>query len=318
MRTVRFHEFGSPRVLRTDSLPDPTPGPGEVLVGVTAAGIGFADVQIRAGAFPGFPLPFAPGFEIAGSVLAVGPDVDQAMLGRQVLAAVAGGGYAELAVVPVAAARTTPESLSPHAGLALLGQGTTALGVLEVAAPGADDVVLVEAAAGGVGSLLVQLVARTGATVVAAARGADKLVAAKALGADVVVDYSERDWTDQVRRTAGQVTVVLETVGGAHARAAFDLLAPGTGRMVIYGTASGQAPEIDIRDVYQRGVRVAGFTSPVLTPTHRESLLDQALDLADTGALRPLLGKSWFLSEAADAHHALESRNTTGKTTLIP
>ncbi|HEY0472674.1 MAG TPA: zinc-binding dehydrogenase [Kribbella sp.] len=323
MRAVRFHDYGPPEVLRMDQVPDPEPGPGDVLVRVTAAGIGFADVQIRAGLMRSagldLPLPFSPGFEVAGTVIAAGAEVDSALIGRQVVGSTAGGGYGELAVLPEASVRTRPEAMDERTALALLGQGSTAIGVAQAAAVQAGDSVLVQAAAGGVGSLLVQLAKRAGATVIATARGEKKLAAATRLGADVVIDYSTADWHERVRAvTGGSVSVVLETTGGAVSQAAFDLLTPGSGRMVIYGTTSGQAPRVDPMQVYHRGVQVTGFASVALAPDRLASLLDQAFALGSAGDLRPIVGTVWPLDQAAAAHRAFEDRSTIGKVVLAP
>ncbi len=149
-------------------------------------------------------------------------------------------------MLPEAAALPLPESLDDPTAVALLDQGATAIGVVEAAGLGPADTVLVQAAAGGVGSLLVQLARRAGATVIAAARGDRKRELARHHGAHVVVDSGEPDWPRRVGEAVdGSVTVVLERTGGAVSQAAFDLLAPGVGRMVIYGTASGQPPRID-------------------------------------------------------------------------
>jgi NADPH2:quinone reductase len=323
MRAVRFYDYGPPEVLRTDHLPDPEPGPGEVLVRVTAAGIGFADVQMRAGLMRPtgleLPLPFSPGFEVAGTVIAVGSDVDPAELGRQVVGSTTGGGYSELAVLPAASVRALPEALDEHTALALLGQGSTAVGVAEAAALRAEDTVLVEAAAGGVGSLLVQLVKHAGATVIATARGEEKLAAATRLGADIAIDYSAPDWHEQVRAaTGGTVSVVLETTGGAVSQAALDLLTAGSGRMVIYGTTSGQPPLVDPVQVFHRGLQVTGFASTALTPHRLASLRDHAFALGSIGELRPTIGAVWPLDRAAAAHRSFEDRNTIGKVILTP
>ncbi|MBT2413954.1 zinc-binding dehydrogenase [Streptomyces sp. ISL-12] len=324
MRAVRFHAYGSPDVLRVDEVPVPQPGPGQVLVRVTAAGVGFADVQIRAGlmrqtALPDLPMPFSPGFEVAGTVAAAGPGVDPTTVGRRVVGAPAGGGYAELALVSADAALPCPDALDDHTALALLGQGTTAVGVTRAAALHAGDTVLVEAAAGGVGSLLVQLARRAGATVIGAARGEKKLAAAEQLGAHIVIDYTAPDWHEQARDAAGgSVQVVLETTGGPVSAAAFDLLTPGTGRMVIYGTASGQAPRFDPLAVYHRGVSVTGFASMALAPDQQARLRDEAFGLAAVGELEPVIGTVLPLSQAAAAHRAFEERATIGKTVLTP
>lgn len=324
MRAVRFHNYGSPAVLRVDEVPVPQPGPGQLLVRVTAAGIGFADVQIRAGlmrqtALPDLPMPFSPGFEVAGTVADVGPGVDPAMIGRRVVSATSGGGYAEMAVVSAAAALPCPDALDDHQALALLGQGSTAVGVVQAAALQAGDTVLVEAAAGGVGSLLVQLARSAGATVIGVARGERKLAVAKRLGAHTVIDYTAPDWHEHVRDAArGSVQVVLETTGGSVSESAFDLLTPGTGRMVIYGMTSGQPPRFDPLAVYHRGVSVTGFASTALTADQQTRLRDEAFALASNGALKPIIGAVLPLSKAAAAHQAFEERTTIGKTLLTP
>jgi NADPH2:quinone reductase len=324
MRAVRFHDYGPPAVLRVDDVPVPQPGPGDVLVRVAAAGIGFADVQIRAGlmrrtALPDLPMPFSPGFEVAGTVVAAGPGVDPATVGGRVVGATAGGGYAEMAVMSAAAALPRPDGLDDHTALALLGQGSTAVGVARAAALRAGDTVLVQAAAGGVGSLLVQLARRAGATVIATARGGRKLAVAEQLGAHAAIDYTAPDWHDQARDAAGGgVQVVFETTGGPVSAAAFGLLTPGTGRMVVYGTTSGQAPSFDPLAVYQRGVSVIGFASMALGPERRAELREEAFSLAAAGDLTPIIGAVLPLSEAAAAHRAFEERTAIGKTILTP
>ncbi|WP_201752969.1 quinone oxidoreductase family protein [Micromonospora rubida] len=310
-------------MLRVDEVPDARPGPGQMLVRVTAAGIGFADVQIRAGlmrtAMPDLPLPFTLGFEIAGTVVAVGSGVDAKAVGGQVVGATSGGGYAELAILPAAAAVPLPEGLDDRTAVALLGQGATAVGVAGAAGLTSTDTVLVEAAAGGVGSLLVQLAKRAGATVIAAARGEAKLAVAKQLGADIVIDYSAPDWPHLVREAVGgSVSVVLESTGGAVSEAAFDLLTPTIGRMVVYGTTSGQPPRFDPLAVYHRAVSVTGFASVALPAQQLARLRDHAFALADSGELRPIIGAVMPLAQATAAHQAFEERATVGKTILTP
>ncbi|KJE22444.1 Zn-dependent oxidoreductase, NADPH:quinone reductase [Frankia torreyi] len=323
MQAVRFHEYGPPEVLRVEEIADPRPGPGEMLVRVTAAGIGFADVQIRAGlmrdALPDLPLPFAPGFEVAGTVVGVGHGVDPEAVGRHVVGATSHGGYAELAVVPAASVLRRPEAFDDPTALALFGQGSTAVGVVAAAGLGPADTVLVEAATSGVGSLLVQLAARAGALVIATARGARKLALARELGADVAIDHDTPDWHRRVGEAADSgVSVVFECLGGVASRAAFDLLTPGHGRMVIYGTTSGQPPRLDPLAVHHRGVSVIGFASPAL-PAHRlTQLRKQAFTLGGGDALRPIIGSVLPLSQAAAAHRNAEDRTTVGKSILVP
>nr|WP_255342625.1 zinc-binding dehydrogenase [Nocardia sp. CNY236] len=181
------------------------------MIEVSAAGVSYADIQIRSGAlkdfgwFPQPSLPFGPGFEVAGTVVDVGTNVDSDLVGRRVVTGVpTAGGYAELATAPAAAVYLLPEGIADHTALALHGQGSTAVGIVESAALSSGDVVFVEAAGGGVGSILVQLAKNAGATVVAAASTEDKLSAAKQLGADALVNYSTASWDDELRKDFGQ------------------------------------------------------------------------------------------------------------------
>ncbi|GGR92642.1 MULTISPECIES: quinone oxidoreductase family protein [Streptomyces] len=327
MRSVRFHDYGPPEVLKVDDVPDPEPGEGQLLVQVSAAGISYAEIQIRGGVmeqfawFPDPPLPHALGFEVAGTVVKVGEGVGDEWVGRKVVGvSPTAGGYSELAVLPVAVAQALPEGLSEHEALALYGQGVVAVGVAEVADIQPKDIVLVEAAAGGVGSLLVQLAKNAGAEVIALARGEKKLALARELGADHAFDYTEADWAQRVREVApAGVQVVLDSVGGEVSQAAFDLLAMAFGRMVVFGTASGKVPQFDPEQVYVRGVSVTGFGPRVFVqPEYGFRLRKTAFELAAAGTIKPVLGPVFPLAEAAEAHRAFEERVTTGKVILVP
>ena len=319
MRAVRHHRFGTPDVLVLDEVPDPSPGPGQLLVRVSAAGINFADVLLRGGSGPtsrfrpSVDLPATPGIEVAGTVLAAGPDTETDLVGRRVTCFIPNGGYAELALVPAAGAVPIPDGLDDNRALALLAQGATAVGVIDAAGLAADDTVLVEAASGGIGSLLVQLAKRAGATVVAAASSERKLEVARRLGADRLVDYSQPGWTDQV----GPLTVVLETVGGKTAIEAFRQLSGLGSRAVLYGYASGEQSEITAADAFEVGAALIPFSlgrEPQLLP----DLNRRALDLGTSGELEPVIGDVLPLAEAARAHRALEDRSSIGKLILTP
>jgi NADPH2:quinone reductase len=318
MKAVRHHRLGAPEVLVLEEVPDPIPGPGELLVRVSAAGVNFSDALLRDELPPDTPikvqvdLPATPGIEVAGAVLAAGPDTATDLVGRRVTCFIPNGGYAELAVVPAAGAVPVPDRLDDNKALALLAQGATAVGVIDAAALTAEDTVLVEAAAGGIGTLLVQLAKRAGATVVAAASSERKLELARKLGADRVVDYSRPGWAAE----AGPVTVVLETVGGATAGEALRLLSPG-GRMVLFGYASGQQPAITASDLFAVGATLIPF-SLGLTPHLMSGLYRRALELGASGALEPVIGDVLPLAAAAEAHRAIQDRSSIGKIILTP
>ena len=306
---------GGPEVLVAGEAPDPVAGPGQVLIEVELANITFVETQLRAGSAPfALELPAIPGNGVGGTVAAIGPGVDQELAGRRVVSSMGGsGGYAERAVVDAAGVIAVPDGLGLDVALALLADGRTAVSLVRAAAPQVGERVLVEAAAGGVGSLLVQLSAAQGAEVVAAAGGARKLELARELGARVAVDYREPDWTERVREACGAVDVVFDGVGGDVARAALGLLAAG-GRMVSFGLASGEWAQVSEEDAEARGIELVRPGRP--TPAEQRDLTESALAEAAAGGLRPVIGQRFPLERAADAHAAIESRATVGKTLL--
>ncbi|WP_036508863.1 quinone oxidoreductase family protein [Nocardia aobensis] len=314
MRAVRYHEFGAPEVLRVEQVDDPEPGEGDLLVRAVATGVNYFEVQVRAGVVPdplGAPLPHTPGIEVAGTVAAVGPGVSTDRIGDRVVGTVASGSYAELVRIPAAAAIPLDARLDEHQALALLGQGATAMGVIEAADLGSDDTVLVEAAGGGIGTLLVQLAKRAGARVVAGASGAAKREVAADLGADATIDYTRPGWTDEV----GPVSVVLETVGGQTARDAYNLLTAPRARMIVFGAASGVPVEIASDQLLRIGAPLIPF-SLGYRPQRWPELARRAEELTACGELTPVIGTVLPLNEAAAAHRAFENRTTIGKTIL--
>ena len=316
MRAVWVKEFGGPEVLVAGDAPDPAPGAGQLLIEVAFANITFVETQFRAGGTGPFAveLPMILGNGVGGVVTAVGPGVDEAVAGRRVISGTGGsGGYAERVAVDAAATYQVPDAVRLDTAVALLADGRTATMLLRAASPGPGERVLVEAAAGGVGSLLVQLAKAAGAHVVAAAGGTRKLGLARDLGADVTVDYREPDWTERVRAAVGDVNVVFDGVGGVIGRSAFDLLGRG-GRMVSFGLASGAWTDVPDETAAARGVTVI---RPRPTPDELRACTESALAQAAAGGLRPVIGQRFPLERAADAHAAIESRATVGKTLLV-
>ncbi|WP_067484008.1 zinc-binding dehydrogenase [Actinomadura hibisca] len=311
MRAVWLKEFGGPEVLVPGDAPDPAPEPGQVLIDVAYANITFVETQFRSGGPSPYSAepPVIPGNGVGGVVAAVGAGVDSGLVGRRVVTSLRGsGGYAERVVIDAAAPFPVPDGLDLADAVALLADGRTAIMMLKATAPRPGERVLVEAAAGGVGSLLVQLAKAAGATVVAAAGGDRKLKVARDLGADEIVDYTQPNWTDGVE----PVDVVLDGVGGDIARAAFGLLRKG-GRMLSYGLASGEWAGVPEEDAAERGVTLVQANA---TPELMREYVRDALDAAAAGRLRPLIGQRFPLERAADAHAAIESRASVGKTLL--
>jgi NADPH2:quinone reductase len=316
MQAIRVDEFGGPEVLRPVEVPDPVAGPGEMVVGVEAAGVLTLDLLIRRGtAGPRFavPLPYLPGKGAAGRVLAVGAGVDEAWVGRRVLADVESGAYASLLVAAESALVPIPDGVGSAEAVALLHDGGTALAVFGELGVRPGESVLVLPAAGGAGSVLVQLARQAGARVVAAARGERKTALARSLGADLVVDYGEPGWADAVRRRAGQVDVVVDGVGGALGRESFGLVAEG-GRYSNYGMAGGAPSAAEST----ADVTVIGMNQLATFVAGRRARQERILREAAEGRLRPIVGRSFPLSKAADAHTALENREILGKAVLTP
>jgi NADPH:quinone reductase len=264
------------------------------------------------GPFPLPDLPAIPGREVAGVVAAVGDDVDEAWVGRRVVAhlGMASRGYAERVVTEASRLHVLPDAVSPAAGVAMIGTGRTALGVLDVAEVTEEDVVLVTGAAGGLGALLVQGALRAGATVLGAAGGEEKVARVRALGA-TGLDYLRPDW----HAAADGVTLVLDGVGGDAGRAAFELLEPG-GRIVLFGWSSGAPTRLTTEDLLARSLTASAGLGPHITGRLRE-LEERALAAVAAGELTPVLDERFTLARAAEAHAALETRGTVGKVVLV-
>jgi len=327
MFAIRQYEFGSSETLRYESVPDPVPGQGQVRIAVAAAGVHLVDATIRrgtgSGPFSPPELPMTPGREVAGVVDRIGDEVDQSWLGKRVVAhlGMASGGYAEMAVREVDAVHEIPDGVSDAEAVAMIGTGRTTVGVLDTAPPQADDVIVVTAAAGGIGNLLVQAARQVGATVVGVAGGPAKVDQVRALAPEVIaVDYRDDDWPQQVRdELAGrEVTMVFDGVGGRLGRAAFDLLGIG-GKLVMFGWSEGEPIQLSATDLFERYLTVAVTLGPTIMrrPGGLRALEAESLRQVGERRLVPIT-QSFPLSEAGKAQQALESRETVGKVVLIP
>lgn len=324
MYAVRLHEFGPAENLAYEEVPDPVPGGGEVRITVEAAGVHLLDTALRAGTAGGGPvappeLPTIPGREVAGTVDAVGPDVDATWIGKRVVVHLGPvpGGYAERAVAKVESLYEIPDHLDGATAVATIGTGRTAAGILEQAVLTADDVVLVTAAAGGMGSLFVQAARNAGAIVVGVAGGPEKVQQVRDLGAEIAVDYKEPDWPQQVKQQLGgrDVTVVLDGVGGENGQHAFELLGIG-GRLLMFGWSGGGPVQLTTEDLMSRGLSAIWAIGPKLMRRLRQ-LEAKALENSVEGVWAPLVTR-FPLAKAADAHRALENRETVGKVVLVP
>lgn len=326
MRAIRLHELGPAENLVLDELPDLEPASGQVRIAVAAAGVHLLDTALRRGEpgpIPAPALPTIPGREVAGVVDRVGPGVHEGWVGRRVVAHLGPvpGGYAEQAVCDVDLVYEVPASISLPDAIAAVGTGRTALGVVELEPPTADDVVLVPSAAGGLGWLLAQSALEAGAQVIVAARGAERVAKLADLGADLVVDYGEPDWQRQVRASydgPDGVTLVYDGVGGAVGRTALELLRPG-GRLVMFGYSAGSPTQLTTSDLVERGISAGWSLGPRMAalPGGIPGLAFRAIERVAAGRWRPLV-TSYPLAEAARAHADLEGRRALGKVVLEP
>lgn len=321
MQVVQVTKFGGPEVLSPAQVPDPVAGEGEVVIGTAVADVLFLDTMIRGGGggevFPVRP-PYVPGGGVAGVVLSVGHGVEPGLIGTTVVARLGGGGYAERVVVAADQVHPVPDSLDPRVAGALLHDGVTALALAERAGIRSGERVLITAAGGGLGFLLVQLARAAGALVIAAGRGERKLARVREQGADVVIDYSEQGWAERVREATGgaDLDVVLDGAGGQVGATAFEMTATG-GRFSAHGTPSGEFAPVDRDDAARRGVTFWGIEVVQFAPEEHAQLTGRVLLEAAAGRLRPIIGQTFPLADAAGAHAAIESRRVLGKTLLL-
>lgn len=321
MRAVIADRPGGPNVLHPITLPDPEPGAEQVRVAVEAAAITFIDTLIRSGSpvAPPATFPVILGNGVGGQIDRVGPGVDPAWIGTRVVTTTGGtGGYASLALARVADLHRVSEPLGLPEATALLADGRTAVGLHRAAGIVPGETVVITAAAGGVGSILVQLAKASGAYVIALAGSTSKLDHASSLGADMTVNYRDHDWTSRLRSAApGGVDVVFDGIGADTTAALLALVRPG-GRYVQHGAAGGSWGTIEPAATADKNVTVIPLAAIGASPEELLSFTERALDLAARGAIRPTIGQAFPLDDAAAAHAAIGSRATIGKTLLLP
>jgi NADPH2:quinone reductase len=322
MQQVVVERFGRPEVLAVHEVPDPVAGPGEAVVDVHVADVLWVETMVRRGeGGPYFPIepPYVPGNAVAGRVRSVGTGVDPGWVGRAVVTETGGtGGYAEQVAVPADGLTAVPDGLDLVRAAALLHDAVTALALFEGTRITGDDTVLVVGASGGLGIVSVQLAKAKAARVVAVARDERKLARIRELEPDAVIDSEAPDWVEQARAALGGrgATVVLDNVGGPVGEAAFPLVAAG-GRFSAHGTPSGRFAQVDAAEAERRGVAIRGIGDVQLRSEDRRRLVAEALDEAAAGRFAPVIGQTYPLAKAADAHAAIEARTVFGKSLLI-
>jgi len=322
MKAIQFHSTGGPEVLQLADLPIPEPGPGQILMRIEAIGVNFIEIYFRKGVYKA-ALPMIPGSEAAGTVEELGPGVTGFAAGDAVVSTSVIGSYAEYALVPAAQLVKIPAALSmEHAAAALL-QGMTAHYLAFSTYPlKAGDTALVHAGAGGVGLLLTQIATRIGARVITTVSTKAKAELSREAGASDVILYTEKDFETEVKRLTGGkgVDVVYDSVGKTTFEGSLNCLHP-RGLLALFGASSGPVPPFDPALLNSKGSLF--LTRPTLFSyiATREELVAGARELFAAVAsrkVRVVIGQTYPLARAADAHRDLEGRRTTGSSILLP
>jgi NADPH2:quinone reductase len=320
MKLIQVSKHGGPEVLTLVEAPVPTPGPGQALVKIAASGVNFIDVYFRTGLYKA-DLPFTPGNEGAGVVEAFAPDVKGLKPGDRVAYAMTRGSYAEYALVPASQLVPLPDHVDFNTGAAAMLQGMTAHYLTHSTFPlKAGDKVLVHAAAGGAGRLIVQMAKMLGAIVYGTAGTDAKAALAKEAGADEVIVYTREDFVAEVKKFTGGkgVDVIYDSVGASTFLKGLDLLRP-RGTMALFGQSSGAVDPIDPNILNPKGSLFLTRPSLAHHCLTREELLWRAEDVLgwiDSGKLKLHIDKTYPLADAAQAHRDLEGRKTAGKVLL--
>lgn len=315
MKAIRVHELGGAEKLTLEEIEKPVPKADEVLIKVAAAGINYADTMMRSGNYLTKPdLPFTLGYEAAGTIESLGENVTNFSVGQRVLATTSSGGYAEFATAKAALTMPIPDELGFGESTALLVQGLTALGLLSETKSG--QTILIHAAAGGVGSLLVQLAKFKGLKVIGTASSEQKLEFVANLGADFAINYTEDDWTDEVlKATDGRgVDWLIEMVGGAIVAQNLKVLAK-YGTMWIYGAASGEDFKVSVLSLMAKNHTIRGYWLMNESVPNRTAFTKELLEHLGAGRLK-IQVTEFPLAQAREAHEAIENRKTTGKVVL--
>ncbi|MDM0036724.1 zinc-binding alcohol dehydrogenase family protein [Variovorax sp. J22P271] len=324
MKAVHFNRFGGPEVLRQVTLPMPALPSGALRVRVRAAGVNFFETLVRQERYPPAPaLPMVPGVEVAGEVDAVGAGVDAGWIGARVAVPLfalgrPSGGYAEYVVAEATSVIRLPAGLAFEDATALMIQGLTAWHLVRQSRP-SGKTVLISAAAGGVGSLLVQLAAAAGAQhIIAVAGSPAKIEAAIAVGAHVGIDHTRPGWATRLRESGGSVDLICDTVGGSFTAEALDALKDGGELMFAALNRFALMPQ-QLEAMFEKNQLLRGFALlPLLKPETLAADLAELFERAASGMLKLLPAERFSLDQAAAAHAAIESRRTRGKVVLVP
>jgi NADPH:quinone reductase len=324
MKQVQFNQYGSPDVLKLVETDIPQPKAGEVVIKVDATGVNFSDTLRRRNQyFQPTPLPYVLGAEAVGQIVSVGDGVAEPYnIGATVLAILPfGGGYSEYVSAIAQYCVPLPPAIDAKTATAIFVQGSTAqLMISQVAKDLKDKTILINASAGGVGSLLVQLAKLNGAKVIAASSTDEKLKVAKANGADITINYSNANWSEKIKEANNSkgVDIAFETVGGEVYNETVKSLAQG-GQLIVYGCASGVQGNVHPEYFVDENISQSGFNLAFYITTKMQvwqEALGTVIGLIAQGKLKIETPKTFALSDAAEAHRQIEARQTTGKVVL--
>jgi NADPH2:quinone reductase len=324
VKALRIEKFGGPEVMQIVDLPVPEPAPGQVRVRVEAAALNYSDIVIREGQYVDtMPLPYVLGREFCGRIDAVGPDADGWVAGQRVIGSAGGGAMAEQVIVPARTLIPCPEELGAPEGAAVLVAGITAVHCLQDCARlQAGERVLVHAAAGGVGTLAVQIARAMGAEVIGTVSSRVKCDVVRNLGA-LAIDYTKGDWVKEVLgATDGRgADVILESVGGDVFRRSFREALAIFGRMVVFGVASREFVTVDNREILGSNKTLTGYYLGAYIPRYLDRVLAATMKLMSLireGKVRPVVGRIFALERAVDAFDHMQRRESIGKVIITP
>lgn len=322
MHAVRIHQFGDDSVLRYEEVPDPLPGTGEVRVAVHAASINHGDLARRSGTYPGeVKFPLTLGWEVAGTVDAVGDDVDPRRVGERVVALATSGGYADKLITATTGAVPIPDNLDDDVAAAIPVVFLTAwYGLVTTAKVQPNEWVLVHAGASGVGMAAIQIAAHRGARVLATASTAAKQEFARRLGAVATINYTERDFVEEVWQLTDRtgVDVVLESVGGETFEESIDVLRL-NGRLITVGNTVGKTATVDPTALIRNNLSLHGlYLAQWVRSGGAWPALREIIQRVADGTFQVCIDECFSLREAGAAHRYLEQRKNIGKVVLRP
>jgi NADPH:quinone reductase len=320
---IRVRETGGPEVMEWVEIDEPKPGPGEILIRHRAVGLNFIDVYFRSGLYKVANMPFIPGNEGAGDVVAVGDGVKDLKPGDRVAYAATPGSYSEMRAMPAALVVKMPDAISYETGAAMMLKGMTAQYLLRrtyKVKPG--DTILIHAAAGGVGLIVCQWANHLGATVIGTVGSEDKAALARAHGAHHTINYRTENFVERVKEITGGagVEVVYDSVGKDTFPGSLDCLKP-LGLWALFGQSSGVVPPMDLGILSQKGSLYVTRPTLFTYVAKREDLVataNELFDVVEKGIVKIEIHQTYALKDAVQAHRDLEGRKTTGTTVLLP